>query len=272
MVEKSNRVVSTVIEYKSSTSGTTPPTGTWQSTIPSVAAGSYLWTRTTITYTDETTSTIYCVGKMGNTGTAAGFGTPTASAKALSASAAPTVTVTASGTNTAKVFNFEFGIPKGDGGSGGSDIAYETGTWTPSFNIPSEYIDYISGTYTLIGNQCTIEGVIICSDAANLQNLGSIKSLRFSGLPFTAKNYQLTDIGEDEDNYDYLGDITYIPMEWRLNSFLVAQGAEIDPSSNNIYIFTKTHNTIGSATGEADIFSYLNRSSPSYFKATYEIS
>lgn len=61
-------VKTTVVTYQASTSGTTIPTGTWQSTIPSVTAGSFLWTRTVITYTDNTTSTSYSVGKMGNNG------------------------------------------------------------------------------------------------------------------------------------------------------------------------------------------------------------
>ena len=61
-------VKSTAVTYQSSTSGTTVPTGTWSSTIPSVAANSYLWTRTIITYTDSTTSTSYSIGKMGATG------------------------------------------------------------------------------------------------------------------------------------------------------------------------------------------------------------
>lgn len=63
-------IKSTVVTYQAGTSGTTAPTGTWQSTIPTVSAGSYLWTRTVITYTDNTTSTSYSVGKMGNTGAA----------------------------------------------------------------------------------------------------------------------------------------------------------------------------------------------------------
>lgn len=58
----------TTISYQSSTSGTTIPTGAWTLTIPSVAAGQYLWTRTVITYTDNTSSTSYSVGKMGSTG------------------------------------------------------------------------------------------------------------------------------------------------------------------------------------------------------------
>ena len=48
--------------------GTSIPKGTWATSIPSVAAGSYLWTRTIITYTDKTSTTSYAVGKMGNTG------------------------------------------------------------------------------------------------------------------------------------------------------------------------------------------------------------
>lgn len=61
-------VKSTTVTYQASTSGTTVPTGTWSSTIPSVSAGSFLWTRTIITYTDDTTSSSYSIGKMGNTG------------------------------------------------------------------------------------------------------------------------------------------------------------------------------------------------------------
>lgn len=68
-----NGVKSTKVTYQGSTSGTAVPTGTWSEDIPAVAAGSYLWTRTVITYTDNTTSTSYSVGKMGNTG-AAGSG------------------------------------------------------------------------------------------------------------------------------------------------------------------------------------------------------
>ncbi len=61
-------VKSTVITYQASSSGTTAPTGTWGSSIPSVSASQYLWTRTIITYTDDKTSTSYSVGMMGATG------------------------------------------------------------------------------------------------------------------------------------------------------------------------------------------------------------
>ena len=56
------------ITYQAGTSGTTPPTGNWVSSIPSVPAGQYLWSRTIITYTDNSTSTIYSVARNGNDG------------------------------------------------------------------------------------------------------------------------------------------------------------------------------------------------------------
>lgn len=71
-------ISSTEVTYQASTSGTSIPKDTWVTSIPSVAAGSYLWTRTIITYTDKTSTTSYSVGKMGNTG-ATGKGIKSAS-------------------------------------------------------------------------------------------------------------------------------------------------------------------------------------------------
>ena len=61
-------VASTTVEYQASTSGTTVPTGTWSSTIPTVAQGSYLWTRTTTNYTSGTPTIGYSVARMGVNG------------------------------------------------------------------------------------------------------------------------------------------------------------------------------------------------------------
>lgn len=62
-------IKSTAVSYQASTSGTDIPTGTWVSSPPNVSANQYLWTRTIITYTDNTTSTSYSIGKMGANGT-----------------------------------------------------------------------------------------------------------------------------------------------------------------------------------------------------------
>lgn len=62
-------VKSTAVSYQVSASGTTIPTGIWQSTVPSVAAGKFLWTRTVVTYSDASVSTSYSVARAGVDGT-----------------------------------------------------------------------------------------------------------------------------------------------------------------------------------------------------------
>lgn len=61
-------IVSSATTYQAGTSGTTPPTGTWSASIPSVSENQYLWTKIVLTYSDNTNSTAYSVGKMGATG------------------------------------------------------------------------------------------------------------------------------------------------------------------------------------------------------------
>lgn len=61
-------IKSTAITYQASTSGTTVPTGTWSGSIPTVSSGQYLWVRTIFSYSDNTTSTIYSVSRMGTNG------------------------------------------------------------------------------------------------------------------------------------------------------------------------------------------------------------
>ena len=55
-------IKSTAITYQASSSQTTVPSGTWSASIPTMSVDSpYLWTRTIITYTDNSTSTSYNV-------------------------------------------------------------------------------------------------------------------------------------------------------------------------------------------------------------------
>ena len=53
------------VEYQSGTSPTSAPTGTWKTSIPTVAEGNYLWTKTT--YSDGNYT--YSVAKQGKSGT-----------------------------------------------------------------------------------------------------------------------------------------------------------------------------------------------------------
>lgn len=79
-------IVSSTTTYQAGTSGTTPPNGTWSSSIPSVSDNQYLWTRVVLTYSDNTTSTAYSVGKMGakgETGATGSTGAPGATGNGI---------------------------------------------------------------------------------------------------------------------------------------------------------------------------------------------
>ncbi|WP_214285551.1 hypothetical protein, partial [Bacillus subtilis] len=61
----------TTITYAVGTSGTTAPASGWNSQVPNVPAGQYLWTKTLWTYTDNSSETGYSVAyisKDGNNG------------------------------------------------------------------------------------------------------------------------------------------------------------------------------------------------------------
>lgn len=60
----SSVVLSTEVTYQEGTSQTTAPTGTWLTSIPAVADGKYLWTKTVTTYSDGKTETDYAVAKQ----------------------------------------------------------------------------------------------------------------------------------------------------------------------------------------------------------------
>lgn len=61
-------IISTTITYAIGTSATTAPASGWQSTIPSVPEGQYLWTKTVWKYSDETIETGYSVARQGTDG------------------------------------------------------------------------------------------------------------------------------------------------------------------------------------------------------------
>lgn len=62
-------IKTTTIEYAVSDNGVQFPQAGWQADIPEVAQGKFLWTRTTIEYTNNTSSVSYSVSKNGVNGT-----------------------------------------------------------------------------------------------------------------------------------------------------------------------------------------------------------
>lgn len=77
------------ITYQQGDDGTNPPTGTWSSTIPTIAKGKWLWTKTYVKYSDNTETTSYSVsynakdgengekGEKGDSGTSVTISTRT---------------------------------------------------------------------------------------------------------------------------------------------------------------------------------------------------
>ena len=61
-------VKSTSVTYQVGNSGTTKPTGTWQSEVPTVGNGQYLWTKTVVQYSDGKSTEAYSVSYNGTNG------------------------------------------------------------------------------------------------------------------------------------------------------------------------------------------------------------
>ncbi|MCT4386391.1 phage tail spike protein [Lacticaseibacillus paracasei] len=64
-----NGIKSSAVTYQVGTSGTTAPTGTWSSSVPTASQGTYLWSRVITTYTNGTQNTSYSVAYQGTNGT-----------------------------------------------------------------------------------------------------------------------------------------------------------------------------------------------------------
>lgn len=159
-------VKSTVITYQASANGTTAPTGTWSSTIPSVSASQYLWTRTVITYTDNTTSTSYSVGMMGATGPQGPQGNPgAAGADAITISITSsngTVFKNSTGSTVLTAHVFKGGVEQSitDAGVCGSlgSVKWYKGTSTTAIATAKTLSVSASDVTNSIAYTCQLEG------------------------------------------------------------------------------------------------------------------
>ena len=72
VIAQANGVISTKIEYTVTTTPDQPTdTANWSDTMPNVAKGQYLWTKTTFYYTDGSNATAYSMGSSGLDGSSA---------------------------------------------------------------------------------------------------------------------------------------------------------------------------------------------------------
>lgn len=65
---KAITIVSSIVEYAEGSSGTTAPTSGWSTKVPFVPPAKYLWTRTSVVYSDGTETVGYSVAKFGSDG------------------------------------------------------------------------------------------------------------------------------------------------------------------------------------------------------------
>lgn len=132
-----NGITSVTVSYASSTAIVSDPsTLTWQNTIPSVAAGSYLWVRTitdytnpamedTVTYTYAKQGSTGATGKTGNTGATGKTGATGATGKTGNTGATGATGDTGAAGTSVKVSSIQYQ-------AGTSATTAPTGTWSNS--------------------------------------------------------------------------------------------------------------------------------------------
>lgn len=126
-------ISSTSVTYQVSSSGTTTPTGTWSTSVPSTSAGQYLWTKTVVTYSDGKSTTAYSVSRNGTNGSkgaagSAGIGISKVEQTTTSTSDGGTNVCTVTLTDgTTSTFSFKNGS-RGSNGTNGTSAAWFAGT------------------------------------------------------------------------------------------------------------------------------------------------
>ena len=153
------------ISYAVGTSGNTPPTSGWQESIPNVSANQYLWTKTTLVYTDESKTEAYSVGKMGANGADAKLLYLTASAENMAFNADDTPKTTQTINITAKLQNVT-------GTATFVAIPYIGNTAQPAITLGGS-----GNTRTLTSAQWTNKNWTLIAITATLDNLSDTLSI-----------------------------------------------------------------------------------------------
>lgn len=117
------------VTYQVGSSGTTPPAGSWATELPNDATGKYLWTKTVVTYSDDTSTEAYSVsynGTNGNDGTSV-----TVSNTSVTYQTSTSGTTTPTGTWSTEVPN----VPNGQFLWTRTIVNYSDGKATTSYSV-----------------------------------------------------------------------------------------------------------------------------------------
>lgn len=214
-------IKATSIQYAGSTSGTTPPTTGWTASVPTVASGSYLWTKTTWSYTDDTNETGYSVSRMGETGAKGDTGdsatsywvTPSVNAIKISASkvlSPSTVTFTGyakTGTANTVTYSGRFNVMTSTDGIVYSSVYVSTANQsTYTYTIPTT-VKFIKVRMYLAGGTSVLldEQTIPILESAEDLVVSERNLLLKSNVPYSATSYgtwwKMTEFMEEGVDY-----------------------------------------------------------------------
>ena len=142
-------IVMTSVVYQAHTSGTVVPTGAWSADVPNVGQGQYLWTRTTVLYSDGQETVSYSVARAGMDGSDGADGTSvTITSTSIQYQASTSGTDVPSGTWLASIPE----LSSGEYLWTRTIVQYSDGQSTTSYSVARNGIDGADGTapYTMI--------------------------------------------------------------------------------------------------------------------------
>lgn len=166
--------VDTDITYQVGTSGTTPPTGEWSSTVPSVAQGQYLWTKTVLTFGDGTTATSYQSAYHGTDGVIMVD-------TVIEYQASPYGTTPPTGAWSSSIPS----VPQGQFLWSRTVLKFNDGSQAIAYQVSRNGIDGM-------GSVRTVDGISPDSNG-NVVVMLSVAVSSFSSLPVTVNNAAITD-------------------------------------------------------------------------------
>lgn len=135
-------VSSTSVTYQVGASGTTKPTGEWETEIPNVPNGQFLWTKTVVTYSDGKSTEAYSVSYKGTNGTNGADGTSVSiTSTSVTYQASTSGTTAPTGTWSATVPN----VPNGQYLWTKTVVTYSDGEHTESYSVSYKGTNGIDG-------------------------------------------------------------------------------------------------------------------------------
>lgn len=167
------------VTYQASTSGTVIPSGSWSSSIPTVAQGAYLWTRISMTYNSGSPIYAYSVSRMGLDGTGA-----VSTVAGVSPDSNGNVTLTPSDVGALPTSG---GAMSGAIAMGGNKI---TGLGTPSATGDAATKGYVDGRR--ITNTTTLSAANWQGSAAPYTETLSMASILATDMPHITPVYSTT--------------------------------------------------------------------------------